>query len=933
MNKLEALAQFGGREMVYPVKKYFNIILLVALPCALVAATNAVPKIVRQAKQTSVLALPISRSSASTSFQLDKLVGKAKSAWEAFKPPGTFIMSLARDGSGNVWAGTEGNGVWRYQGGNEEGRMQNAETEQDKSGNQSHLTMALSPSPSRTGSSGGEGKWKQFTTKNGLGDDYAYSVAVDKQGRIWVGHLNHGVSVYNGTRWRNYDIPNGPIGERIFKIAVCPTDGDVWLGTSAGLTRYSVSKDTWVHYTRNAEGRMQNAGFGQGTNESENRKAESGNHLAPAPSSVLRTPSPPVGEKDGLRGIPGDQITAIAFDKLGNIYVGTQCDGVAMASREADYADWRPAPMADQKLPTFAGFGLPSRLINDLLVAADGTVYAATDGGLAWSRDSGVTWQFRRGKDFADKMKGLAGGPPKGWSAKSIPKDVPPEDYVTCLAEDDAGVIWADFRQHGMLALSGYSYEELDKLSAKETGGADYGRAILPMPDFRPWLASYGKGLLRSAEPRRLRPRLVAQNEAAPLATDAPFPTPAMAPDLEELNGLLKELAAVPSARLPNGAVIPLEDDWLTEGQWTGRYGRFWIVLCGNWAPKSDVWGAGWEVMYDARMGLNHAPGDALRSWVHWLATKDNRCLEMSPTYLHSRVLKGVTTWDKDRRESEWDDHGEAYPMSKDGPHVYCSLSIPAGLFYLSLYEIDPNGHSTTARFRDYEISIRPHPGRASLDQQVGRTFIMRSFYDLEGFDDKPELAHARAHDFWGGVYKRFLVRGPTKLTIQVNRNYSFNTILPGVMLDLVDELPPPYYCTRQAWETKPSPVVAAQGVLAPAVTAAEAAQSLAAALAAMPNKNETWWAENKRRFYLPLLRWQLATGEKTNSLALATSYYQLNRFADWEKQLQQGGLVTAREIEKAQRWDGVTYSCAGMGYQMISEYVKAHPEKLGSRR
>jgi len=778
-------------------------------------------------------------------------------------------MSLARDGMGNLWVGTEGNGVWEYN------------------------PNAI---PNR--------QWVQFKTKDGLGDDYAYSVAVDKQGRIWVGHLNHGVSVYNGTSWRNYDVPHGPIGERVFKIAVCPMDGDVWIGTSAGLTRYEVGKDEWRNYTK-----------GQ-------------NHLT-RPAATL-SPADSGGEGQGL---PSDQISAIAFDAKGNIYVGTQCDGIAMASRDSDYTDWRQAPLADQELPTFAGYGLSSKLINDLLVTSDGTIYAATDGGLAWSRDSGATWTFRRGKDFADKMRGLAGGPPKGWSAQSIPRDVPPEDYVTCLAEDDAGVIWADFRQHGLLALSGYGYEELAKMPTDKTGGADFGRAILPMPDFRPWLASYGRGLLRAAQPRRLLHKTVAKPELPEVAADVPFPTPAHAPDLAELNGLLKEIESVPAARLTNGAVIPLEDDWRTEGQWTGRYGRFWIVLCANWAPKSDVWGSGWDVMYDARIGSNHAPGDSLRYWVHWLATKDNRCLEMSPTYLHSRVLKKLTTWDVDRRESEWDDHGETYPMSKDGPHIYCSLSIPAGLFYLSLYEIDPNGHDGGNRFRDYEISIRPHPGRASLDSHIGKTTIIRSFYDIVEFDQKPELAHARAHDFWGGVYKRFLVRGPAKLTIQVNRNNSMNTILPGVMLDLVDELPPPYYCTRQEWESKAPRNADGNAVpFVAATNAPEAAQRLAAALAAMPSKNETWWAENKRRFYLPLLRWQLAEGDKTNSPALATSFYELNRFADWEKQLHQQGITTAREIEQAQRWDGVTYSCAGLGNQMVSAYVKAHPAEKGNK-
>lgn len=75
-------------------------------------------------------------------------------------------------------------------------------------------------------------------------------------------------------------------------------------------------------------------------------------------------------------------------------------------------------------------------------------------------------------------------------------------------------------------------------------------------------------------------------------------------------------------------------------------------------------------------------------------------------------------------------------------------------------------------------------------------------------------------------------------------------------------------------------------------------------------------------------MRWELAATDKTNSTALTTSFYELNLFDDWENQSHQRGLTTARKIEQAQRWDGVTHSCAGMGNQMISAHVKAHPEK-----
>ena len=744
-------------------------------------------------------------------------------------------------------------------------------------------------------------------------------MAVDQQGRVWVGHLNHGVSVFNGVRWQNYDVPHGPIGERIFKIAVCPTDGDVWLATSGGLTRYEVSRDTWKHYTRGQSGK---------------RKAEGGNenHLTPAlsPASGGEGESKPESPNSYLltatsqlpAGLPSDQINAIAFDRSGNIYIGTQCDGVARAAREGNYQDWK-------RLPTN---GLPSRLINDLLVLADGTVYAATTAGLAWSWAGAVNWQYRRGKDYPEKLKRLAVGAITNQLPASFIKNLLPQDYVTCLTEDVGGVVWLGFRAWpwGVQAWHHPTKQLLDKVPATQVRNADYVRAILPLPDGRLMVGDYGAGLLQTDTPVWPgRTNLPVQSN---LSAGGSLPSPARSPTLAELNELLKEIESVPTSRMPNGAVLSLEDDWRTEGEWTGRYGRFWIALCANWSPKDDVWGAGWNVMYDARIGANHGPGDSLRYWIHWLATTQNRCLEMSPTYLHSRVLKGLTTWGVDRRQSEWDDHGEVYPMSQDGPHIYCSLDIPAGLFYLSLYDVNKDGRAGANRFRDFQISVRQHPGRASLDQHFGNTTVIRSFYDLEQFNQKPELARGRIVDFYEGVYKRFLVRGPTKLTIEVNRNHSYNTILPGVMLDLVDELPPPYFCTRAAWEAKTAErEKAARGAVGfiPADTAKEAAQRLAADLDAMPCKNEAWWAENKRRFYLPLARWQLAQYDCAKSAALTTSFYELNQFSFWESGLKRLGITPAREIEKALRWDGVTFSYAGQGNRIVNEYLKAHSAQL----
>jgi hypothetical protein len=51
-------------------------------------------------------------------------------------------------------------------------------------------------------------------------------------------------------------------------------------------------------------------------------------------------------------------------------------------------------------------------------------------------------------------------------------------------------------------------------------------------------------------------------------------------------------------------------------------------------------------------------------------------------------------------------------------------------------------------------------------------------------FLTSPVLARARIRDFWGGVYKTFLVRGPGAFYFRIARHYSHVTTLAGVMVD-----------------------------------------------------------------------------------------------------------------------------------------------------
>jgi hypothetical protein len=123
------------------------------------------------------------------------------------------------------------------------------------------------------------------------------------------------------------------------------------------------------------------------------------------------------------------------------------------------------------------------------------------------------------------------------------------------------------------------------------------------------------------------------------------------------------------------------------------------------------------------------------------------------------------------RREAEWDDHSEAYPVDWDGPHVFVDFALPKGWFLVSAYFFNKDAHDAAGlnSLRDYTLSISPFAG--SGDDQRGLS----------------PVASCRVQDFRGGVYKRFLVRGPGSYTMKLAREGSYSTIIPGLFFDQAD--------------------------------------------------------------------------------------------------------------------------------------------------
>lgn len=624
-----------------------------------------------------------------------------------------FIICMISDGEGGAFVGTEDHGIYHYD---------------------------------------NEGSVKQYTKKAGMGDSNAYALAIDKLGRLWAGNLHTGVSVFNGEKWRNYDVTDGPVGERVFDIQICPVDGDVWMATNAGLTRYKIEVDQWEHFTR-------------------------------------------------VSGLPEDQASSLAFKKDGTLIVGTQCHGLAIFTRQQDggykytqniTAPERYGPGNCSPVPLIPyGNGLPTNQINQILVARDETIWIATPTGLVKSNATLTKLSFVRGRNYAAKVKGLYGGAPKGW--KECPKEeleqLLPEDYITCLTEEDNGTIWIGTRQRGFMAIDPKTGRRGMGDRASMGMADNYVSAILPMSDGSPLIGLYIGGVIKPQDTLRLKPDRGtnrSQNHETYTVEKIYFselPTPVVHPTIDNFKKIQAMLEDF-SQPLPNNHAVYYGEDWLTQGDWIGRYGRQYTILCGVNSPYDrKMFYHQNEVQVNHFIGPNTPRHDVIRHWVHWLKTDNTKTL--------------FDPFIGTRRQAEWDDHGEVYPLERDGPDLWYLINFKReGVYRLSMYFFNKDGHAGMNRMRDYLIEIHPFsrpwtkfddwPHFSVAAEKQART--------------KP-LARTRVRDFWGGKYKTFVVTGPGVYAVKIDRNYSFNTILSSVMVDrLVGE--------KDRYDDRPTPWV-----------------------------------------------------------------------------------------------------------------------------
>ncbi len=111
------------------------------------------------------------------------------------------VWSITEDNTGNLWFGTNGGGVSRYDG---------------KS-------------------------FSTFTTAQGLAHNFVWSITGDKNGNLWFGTNGGGVSRYDGKSFSTFTTAQGLAYNFVYSITEDNT-GNLWFGTTEGLSVMSAGE-------------------------------------------------------------------------------------------------------------------------------------------------------------------------------------------------------------------------------------------------------------------------------------------------------------------------------------------------------------------------------------------------------------------------------------------------------------------------------------------------------------------------------------------------------------------------------------------------------------------------------------------------------------------------------------------------------------------
>ncbi len=324
------------------------------------------------------------------------------------------VKSITQDKTGNLWFGTDGGGVSRYDGKSftnfttAQGLVNNGVYSMtvDKTGNLWFGTLG--------GVSRYDGKsFTNFTTTQGLASNTVLSITEDKTGNLWFGTYLCGVSRYNGKSFTNFTTAQGLPNNNVICITEDKT-GNLWFGTAEGLSCYDGK--SFTNFTT-AQGLASNDVFSMIEDKTGNL------WFGTLGSGVSRYDGKSFTNFTTAQGLASNIVLNITEDKTGNLWFGTESSGLSRYNGKS-----------------FTNFTTAQGLANNTLrsIAEDktGNLWFGSEGGGVSRYDGKSFTNFTTAQGFANIN-------------------------VNSIIEDKTGNLWFGTGYGGVIRYDGKSFTNL----------------------------------------------------------------------------------------------------------------------------------------------------------------------------------------------------------------------------------------------------------------------------------------------------------------------------------------------------------------------------------------------------------------------------------------------------------------------------------------
>ncbi|MEO8068043.1 MAG: two-component regulator propeller domain-containing protein [Flavobacteriales bacterium] len=198
-----------------------------------------------------------------------------------------WIIHIFQDRAGNMWFGTQGYGVYRYDG--------------------SSIT--------------------RLSMKNGLSNDCVQSILQDKTGNIWIGTRGRGLCRYDGKTFASF--PSEWLQNNHIMCMKEDHDGNIWIGTvGSGVRRYSRSLADLVTYDGPSFVNFTTSDGLHSNNVSAILEDKKGDLWFATGSGVSRYDGKTFTHFTTKEGLCSNHVWTIVEDRTGNLWFGTRKDGL-----------------------------------------------------------------------------------------------------------------------------------------------------------------------------------------------------------------------------------------------------------------------------------------------------------------------------------------------------------------------------------------------------------------------------------------------------------------------------------------------------------------------------------------------------------------------------------------------------------------------------